>query len=144
MHKRVDNKKPRVNTQKFKQNKKMCQGENIKSWVKTQIKNTPRKTRKEFLPKIKVLTTPRQAKTCRLEQNKLDQGRRKTTSGTNTTIKFSLLGRSRPPETNPESFPLDRKPNKFKNIKSKVTSDNLRCSKNWLSKQSRREKGGVS
>jgi hypothetical protein len=114
MHKRVDKKKPRVNTQKFKKNKKRCRGENIKSWVKSQIKNTPRKTKKEFQPKTKVSTTPRQAKTCRLEQSKLDQGRRKTTSGTNTTIWFSLLGRGRPPETNLESLLLDRNPNKSK------------------------------
>jgi len=132
--------------------KKRCRGEILNSWVKSRIENTPRqnrvtktrstrtkarsqksKTRKECQLKIKVPITPRQVKTCRV-----DQGRRKMTSRTSTTIWLLILGRSRPPEADLEPLLLDRRPNKFKNIKSKVASDNLRCSKNW------REKGGVS
>ena len=150
------NKEPKLkhqNMNKRVNKKKRCRGEILKSWVKSRIENTPRvtkirstrtkarsqkiTTRKGCQSKIKVPITPRQVKTCRV-----DQGRRKMTSGTSTTIWPLILGRGRPTEADLESLLLDRKPNKFKNIKRKGISDNLRCSKNWLSKQSRKRKRG--
>jgi len=96
--------------------KKRCRGEILNSWVKSKIKSTPRvtktrstrtkaksqrdKTRKEC--QLKVPITPRQDKTCRV-----DQGRRIMTSRTSTTIWLSILGRSRPPEADPEPLLLD-------------------------------------
>jgi hypothetical protein len=96
--------------------KKRCRGEIVDSWVKSKIMITPRitntrstmtkikarrnKTRKEC--QLKVPITPRQVKTCRV-----DQGRRVVTSRTSTTIWLSILGRSRPPEADPEPLLLD-------------------------------------
>jgi hypothetical protein len=122
------NKEPKQkhqNMNKRVDKKKRCRGEILNSWVKSRIENTPRvtktrstrtkarsqrnKTRKECQLQVKVPITPRQVKTCRV-----DQGRRKKTSRTSTAIWISILGRGRPPEAKLEPLLLDRKLNKLK------------------------------
>jgi len=102
------NKEPKLkhqNMNKRVDKKKRCRGEILNSWVKSQIKNTARVTKTKSTRKecqLKVPITPRQDKTCRV-----DQGRRIMTSRTSTTIWLSILGRGRPPEADPEPLLLD-------------------------------------